>query len=116
MMETIDNLKEKYREMAIAHGKATASGDYRAANCSHDALIDVLLKIRGCGKPGEVALRALSEDSDESVAGWSATHTLSFDEEHALAILDQLSNRPGPIGFNAKMVIQQWKKGKLVLP
>jgi len=116
MNESIGRLVKEYREAALAHGKATIEGDYKSANLNHDKLVALLLKIRESGGLGQAALLALAEDQDQAVACWAATHSLKFDEERALAILNKLSEKLGPMGFNAKMVIQQWKKGQLILP
>jgi hypothetical protein len=111
--ETIAELKTEYRECAAEHGKATLSGDYEAANRSYDKLLALVPKIRAYGPEGEAALLELSRDSNDAVACWSATHALLFDEARALEVLGRISKKAGPIGFNAKMVIQQWKKGEL---
>ncbi len=116
MNKTIRTLIEEYRECASAHGNATFRGDYKAANRNHDRLIALVPEIRAYGRPGELALLSLTGDKDEAVACWSATHSLKFDENHALAVLGELAKNAGPIGFNAKMVVQQWNKGQLVLP
>jgi len=111
--ETIAKLKTEYRECAVAQGKATLNGDYEAANLSHDKLLSLLPVIRASGPEGDAALLELITDSNDAVACWSATHALPFDETRALKVLERISKKAGPIGFNAKMVIQQWKKGEL---
>lgn len=116
MSNTIDTLKAEYRDLAFAHGQATKTGDYKAANRNHDKLIALVPQIRACGSEGQAALLALTRDQDDAVVCWAATHVLSFDEKQATAVLDELSKKPGPMGFNAKMVLQQWKKGQLILP
>ncbi len=108
-----DQLIAEYRELAQAHGQATINGDFKAANRSHDRLISLLTSIRSLGVDGQARLLRLTCDSDDSVSCWAATHTLPFDECRALEVLDTLSSKSGPIGFNAKMVILQWKKGEL---
>ncbi|MBK1814898.1 hypothetical protein JIN84_04680 [Luteolibacter yonseiensis] len=113
---TIDEIKIAYRMHATAHGKATMTGDYKAANRSHDELVALVPVMRSFGEAGTAALRELTEDADEAVVCWSATHLLASDEGKALGALEPLARKPGPIGFNAKMVIQQWKKGELPLP
>ncbi len=116
MKETIQQLIKDYRESASAHGKATFDGDHKAANRNYHKLVALLPKIRAYGNAGEMALLALSADKDESVACWSATHSLKFEENRALSVLSDLAKKAGPIGFNAKMVVQQWAKGQLFLP
>ena len=112
----ITQLEQQYRGYAEAHGAATGQGDHRRANKNHDKLMAVLAAIRRAGSEGRAALARLSGDPNESVACWAATHSLPFDEVGALHVLERLSERPGPMGFGARMVIQQWKSGQLSIP
>ncbi len=116
MSKTIDTLKTEYRDLAFAHGQATNAGDHKAANRNHDKLVALVPKIRAFGSEGHAALLALLKDQDDAVVCWAATHVLPFDEKQATAVLDDLSKKRGPMGFNAKMVLQQWRKGQLILP
>lgn len=111
-----NNLKEEYREIAAAHGIATLNGDYKAANSQYERLVALVPRIRSCGSSGEEALFELTNDNNDAVVCWAATHSLSFDPARALSALEQLSQKKGPIGFDATMVVQEWKKGSLVLP
>lgn len=113
MSETIETLIGEYRAHAAAHGKATLGGDYKSANHSHDKLVALVPQIRGFGSSGEKALLELSSDPDDAVACWAATHSLGFNAASAMGVLGTISKKSGPIGFSAKMVLQQWAKGKL---
>jgi hypothetical protein len=114
--EDIEKLEQQYRGYAEAHGAATLNGDYKSANKNYGKLIAVLAALRKAGSDGHSALARLSGDTNEAVACWAATHSLPFDEGTALSVLERLSERTGPMGFNAKMVVQQWKNGQLVIP
>lgn len=113
MSEMINTLIKEYREHAEAHGKATLTGDHKAANRSHDKLVALVPKIRNLGHTGEAALLTLTKDASDAVVCWAATHSLRFSESPALAALEGLSKKTGPIAFSAKMVAQQWMKGEL---
>jgi hypothetical protein len=113
MSDMIETFITKYREYAEAHGKATRSGNYNEANRCYDKLIVLVPRIRALGNQGELALLELVDDSDDAVACWAATHSLRFCESRAIAVLSELSKKEGPIGFDAKMVIRQWKNGEL---
>ena len=113
MSDMIETLIAKYREYAEAHGKATRNGNCKNANICYDKLIVLVPRIRAFGNQGEAALLELVDDSDDAVACWAATHSLRFCESRALVVLDKLSKKSGPIGFDAKMVIRQWKKKEL---
>jgi len=109
----IEQLIAGYMESAVAHGGATLNGDHKTANKSYDKLVKLVAQIRAFGNEGSSAILALSRDRNESVACWAATHSLKYNEEAALGALSLLAEKSGPIGFGAKMVIQQWHKGQL---
>lgn len=54
-------------------------------------------------------------DPSDAVAIWAATHSLPIAEEEALATLRGIAERGGIIGFGAKMVIKEWKSGRLTI-
>jgi hypothetical protein len=112
----ITQLEQQYRSYAEAHGVASQKGDYKSANKNHDKLMGVLAAIRKVGSEGEAALVRLSNDPNQALSCWAATHSLPFNEVAALKILEQLSERAGPVGFDAKMVVQQWKSGQITIP
>ncbi len=116
MKKSIEDVIQNYKNLAIAHGKATLAGDYKAANKNHDKLISLVPMIRDYGKEGVAALARLAEDADDAVVCWSATHLLKSNEAKAIAALNRLTAKSGPMAFNAEMVLKQWKKGELVLP
>ena len=115
MKNDLKKLIEKFRETALVHGKAAGEDDYKSANRYFDKIIALLPKILSHGSIGEAALLALTEDQDPSVACWAATYSLKFDANRALAVLGKLSKMPGVIGFDAKMVLELWQEGNLVL-
>jgi len=116
MDNKIATLKTEYRDLAIAHGRARGMGNYKSANTNGNKLIQTLKELKSFGPAGELALLSLVEDQDDSVACWAATHSLPFDEKHSLTVLGNLSKKSGAIGFDAKMVLQQWQKGQLIVP
>ncbi len=81
MKKPLEEIIQAYRNYAFAHGKATIEGDYKVTNENHDKLIALVPTIRDYGKDGEIALAHLTEDPDDAVACWSATHLLKLDEK-----------------------------------
>jgi hypothetical protein len=116
MSEPLQSIISEARNLAVAHGKATLSGDYKSGNRAFDKLMAIVPVIRGYGYDGEVALLQLTEDADDSVVCWAATIVLKSNEAKAIAALEKVSKKTGIIAFNAQMVLKQWKKGELVLP
>lgn len=105
----------RYRRAAKAHGEATESGDSDAANASFDRAIAALHDLRRTPGAERAALSELSGDEDPHVRCWAATHLLPLDEPRAREVLAALASGPGIVGFNAKMVLEQWSKGELDL-
>ena len=71
MTNTFDDHIAQYRGHAQEHGRATATGDNKAANRHHDALLGVLAEIRKHGDVGGAALSTLLTDDDPSVRCWA---------------------------------------------
>ena len=63
------------------------------------------------------ALSRLLNHLKASVRCWAATHLLPHKEELAkLALKKIVEVNSGWIGFDAKMVLQEWEKGTLKIP
>lgn len=116
MTNEIAKFVDGYRSYAEKHGVATNEGDYKVANKSHDKLLKALKKIRSFGEEGSLALLSLTDDDNDSVRCWAATHSLTFNEEKAEKTLQDLTLKGGPISFNAEMVLDEWRKGTLEIP
>ena len=116
MSESLHSILEESRNLAIAHGKATLSGDYKAGNVAFDKLLALVPAIRKYGVEGEDALLRLTMDPNDSVVCWAATNLLKSHEEKAITALERIAAKSGIIAFSAKLVIQQWKKGELSIP
>jgi hypothetical protein len=98
------------------HGAATDRGDHEEANVAHSALIRVLTVLRGSSDRGRSALTGLLEHENPHVRCWAATHLLPLDEEAATQALEALRSEPPFVGFDAAMVLREWKAGRLKVP
>lgn len=116
MNKAIKDIASEYRRYAVEHGKATHTGDHKKANKYHGLLIEALLVLRQHGAEGDRALVALLSDEDASVKCWAGTHCLKVDETQARLALESVASGPGIEGFNARMVLSEWKKGALTVP
>ena len=116
MTSELEKVVAEYKLYAENHGKATLDGDSVKANINHDKIIESLHQIRQHGNEGNVALLLLTDDTNQSVRCLAATHSLNFNERKAKKVLKKLSKENGIIAFNAKMVLNEWKKGTLELP
>jgi hypothetical protein len=104
----------RYIAAARDHGLATDEGDDLLANRSHD---DLHAALRDLIEQGErrILIDLLAHE-DASVRAWAATHVLPIAEARAIEVLEELTKLPGIIGFEAEMVLKEWRKGTLVLP
>lgn len=114
-MSHVETLEARYRKYAEEYGAAYTGYDYKRTNRNHDKLVALLPELRATADRGEEILRRLMKDSSDAVATWAATHSLPIAEKDALATLDAIAQRGGMIGFGAKMVIEEWKCGRLVI-
>jgi hypothetical protein len=105
--------KELYVDAARRHGQALARGDSDEANAAYDEKVAVLRQLRSTPDRGCAVLRSLLTHEDPGVRKSAATHLLPLDETAAIAALEEVSRLPGLIGFDAEMVLREWKAGRL---
>lgn len=108
--------KERYVEAARRHGQSLARGDSDAANAAYDEKDAALRELRAAPDRGRGVLTALLAHEDPGVRKSAATHLLPLDETAAIATLQEVAKVPGLVGFDAEMVIGEWKAGRLKVP
>jgi uncharacterized protein YwqG len=109
----LDALIDAYREAAAAHTAATDEGNFKKANRSYDLIAAVHRELGARGEPALRRLLPLMEDADNGVKTWAASHTLKFAPEQAESVLAAVAAGHGLCAFNAKMTLQEWRKGNL---
>lgn len=110
------SVADEYASAATAQGAATDRGDHKRANAAHETLMRVLSELRESADQGRAALSGLLEHDDPHVRCWAATHLLPLDQDAAMHALEALESEPPFVGLNAKMVVQEWKAGRLKVP
>ncbi len=113
---SIADLLKMYSEAASAHGISTAKGDYREGNKQHEIIAAVYRELRRRGLDAQRSLLILLDSPDDAVRNWSASHSLEFAPEAGEPVLESLATNSGIQGFNAKMVLKEWRKGTLSFP
>ena len=105
----------RYAGAAAAHGRATLDKNisYREVNKQYRILAKALEQLRCRGPDAQLALLGLLDDPDPSVRGWAARDALEFAPQQAEACLAELAKLPGLIGFDAEMVLKEWRAGRL---
>ena len=107
---------ERYIDAAAKHGAATDRGDHRTANAAYDDVLSALSEIRRFPDRGQSVLKELLNYPNSHVKIWAATHLLPLDEEAAIRALSALVSEPPFVGINARMVLREWKAGRLKIP
>ena len=105
-----------YAQAAAEHGLATDRGEHEKANAAHDTLMRALAALRESSDKGRLTLMGLLEHRDPHVRCWAATHLLPLDEDAATRALGALASEPPFVGVDAKMVLREWRAGRLKVP
>ena len=106
--------KDRYIAEAAEHGRCTESGDYKRGNAAFDRMIAALAELREYADRGESVLTELLNHPNGWVRLGAATHLLPLRAELASTILENLASGPqSQLEFNAKMVLREWRAGRL---
>jgi hypothetical protein len=106
--------KDRYIAEAAEHGRCTENGDYKKGNMAYDRLMSALAELRGHADQGETVLTKMLNHPNEWVRLGAATHLLPLRAELASTILEHLAAGPqSQLEFNAKMVLREWRAGRL---
>lgn len=116
MLKKDDELIANYIGAAKIHCEATNNGNSDAANVAYDTIIETLDELRKQPDKGHKILSALLNHDDLSVRVWAATHLLPLDEPKAIDSLSVIADKSGIIAFDAKMVLEEWRLGRLKVP
>lgn len=107
---------EEYASAAIQHGESTLNGDYNAGNRAFDRIIKIYRSLKSEGPAGQRNLQALFTHPHKSVRIWAVTHTLEVSPEESEKVLEEETAGDGILEFNARMTLDQWRKGTLEFP
>ena len=91
MENTIKKIREKYIEITMIHGDASAGGNNRKANRYLKKLVAILKEIREAGESGHQLLIELLDYEEEYVALAAETHLLFSDTEKAIETFNRLN-------------------------
>ncbi|EHQ29630.1 hypothetical protein [Mucilaginibacter paludis] len=114
-MKTFNNLDEAVNsiiESSQKHAKATQTGDYKTANLNYAVINSAVTYLK---EKGEIEkLKELLAYNDLSVKLWVASYLIKQNDQKAAAVLEEISAQSiRHHSFHARMVLQDWRKGKL---
>lgn len=115
VMSIVDAQKE-FIDAAIRQGDSTELGDSKAANAAFDRKTAARRALGSCTDRGATVFRSLLGHPHANVRLSAATSLLPLDEEKATAALESIAQLPGFVGFNAEIVLEEWRAGRLQLP
>jgi len=106
--------KDRYIAAAAEHGRCTESGDYKRGNAAFDRMNAALAELRGRADRGESILVELLNHPNGWVRLDAATDLLPLRADLATTILENLaSGLQSQLEFMAKMVLREWRAGRL---
>jgi hypothetical protein len=109
-MDDIENALRRYCEGAL--GTAACLRDPVQANKSVDELHRHYLVLRRT-QAGKNGIISLMSNEDQNVRLWAARHCLEWAPDAASAVLNDICNTGGLLGFEAEMTLKEYKKGRL---
>lgn len=112
MTEGMGDLATRYRQLALDWESARDNPD--EANRifrEHHALYKQMRET----EPGRSAISRLLADDSAAVRLLAATHSLTWDQQHAEEVLEQLEEGNGPLSIDAKWTLRSFRNGKLDL-
>lgn len=112
----ITEIIEDYIYSAYTYGDAMENGDYEAANEHLDENKQAFEGLIRFGSLGSRSIYQLLSHENPHVRISAATHLLATYPAESLAVLETLANAPGFQGFSAKMVLEDFKKGDILVP
>lgn len=114
--ESDEALIDHYSRAAAAHSRATLEGDPKTANKNHDVIAAVYRELRQRGVESQRRLLALFGHRDAGVRQWAAAHALEFAPAEGERVLEEIAALAGRAGFDAKMILREWRAGRLRFP
>jgi hypothetical protein len=113
--EEIATAMSEFRAAAVAKGSAgrrSAQDDH----AFHARMATAVEAFSAAGAAGANALRQLASDPSPLVRSWAASELLSQGELAMVPVLKELAEHEGLLGFNAQMVLQEYRAGRLGSP
>jgi len=111
--ESISSLVEEFVDAIARHGAAAEAGAYKTTNKQYKRYDKLRKRLEQKGEAGRHAIHALLEHSNPWVRLVAASIYLKYREAEATKVLEAVERDTGIVGFNAKMVLREWRAGRL---
>jgi hypothetical protein len=111
MTTPVDDLLDSYRATATAWD--VMRGDAKKANTLFDQLHSIYKELRA-SQAGRDGISALMTSENVGVRVSAASHSLGWDPEHAVEVLEQIErDGPGLYRTTAKYTLKSFREGRL---
>jgi len=114
-MADFDKTIKVYEATAVLYGEAMEEGDFDQACFCLEKNERAFRNLRSVGKQGEQTLFGLFNHPNPFVRISAATHLLGSYKAQSIQVLEQLADKQGFQGFNARMVLDDYIKGDMVV-
>ena len=104
-------LEKKFINACISKAEADKTGDSKTGNKYYKVINDVYLTLKESGKLTEILV--LLNHENPNVRLWASTYALQIPKSDAVNVLETISHMNGLLGFDAGMVLSEWRKGNL---
>jgi hypothetical protein len=111
--ESISSLVEEFVDAVTKHGAAADAADYKTTNKQYKRYDSLRKRLEKKGEAGRHAIHALLEHSNPWVRLVAASIYLKYHEAEATKMIEALTREKSIVGFNAKMVLREWRAGRL---
>ncbi len=110
----VDDFVKQYSQYAIQHRNGTYEGKSRKTNSAYDKITKLYQILQHDSAMADTTLAILIHSNNLSIQSFAAAHCLGLKKfvEEAEKVLEDIShNRDyGILAFNAKMVLETWRK------
>lgn len=112
-MDKLKNLIDKYINSTIIHGRESRTGNYKLANKNFKIAEKCYKEIKAFGEEGYNEIAKLLIHDNGHVRVGAAYCLLPVKTEIAVKVLQESIGKPDGVGFEAEMILSEWKKGNL---
>lgn len=110
-------LVEMLASAASDRGLALRAAEPRSANTLYKLMVTLYKEIKDRGLEAQRQILPLLRHENPNVRASAAYFALEFDPETAEPVLERiLKEEHNMVGFSSRMVLQQWREGKLRFP
>lgn len=106
----------RFGEAARKQWEMIPVGDSEGANRAFAEYTAIYSELKRRGPAHQIRLTELLADPSPAVRMAAAGLALEFDPKRAEPVLEEVSKQPRTLGFNARILLEEWRAGRLEFP